>query len=52
MASVGSGAIDFKRILVTARTQGAHHAFVEHDDAADPLASARASYNYLSRLKY
>jgi sugar phosphate isomerase/epimerase len=52
MASVGSGAIDFKRILVTARAQGAHHAFVEHDDAADPLASARASYNYLSRLKY
>jgi sugar phosphate isomerase/epimerase len=52
MTSVGSGAIDFKRILVTARAQGARHAFVEHDDAADPLASAQASYNYLSTLKY
>jgi hypothetical protein len=35
-----------------ARDQGTSHAFVEHDDPVDPLASARASYAYLSGLSY
>ena len=51
MVDVGAGTIDFAELLTLARNQ-AGHAFVEHDDPTDPLASARASYSYLSRLKY
>jgi sugar phosphate isomerase/epimerase len=51
MVEVGAGTIDFKAIL--AADHGTlKHAFVEHDDPTDPLASARASYAYLSRLSY
>jgi len=46
MADVGSGTIDFKAIL--ARAQGIEHYFVERDDPTDALASAKASYAYLS----
>ncbi len=52
MVDVGSGSIDWRTVLKQARAQGATHAFVEHDQPADPLASARASYSYLSKLKY
>lgn len=51
MADVGSGTIDWVAVLRTARTQGLQHAFVERDDATDPLASARASYAYLTSLR-
>jgi len=51
MVDVGAGTIDFAGLLTLARDQGASHAFVEHDEPADPLASIRASYSYLSRLK-
>jgi hypothetical protein len=37
-------------VLRTARSQGLQHAFVEHDQPSDPLASARASFTYLSTL--
>jgi len=50
MADVGAGTIDFKTIF--ARTKGIEHYFVERDDATDPLASAAASYKYLSNLDY
>lgn len=52
MVDVGAGTIDFAELLTLARNQGTSHAFVEHDEPADPLASARASFNYLSRLSY
>jgi sugar phosphate isomerase/epimerase len=52
MVDVGSGTIDFHAILDAARTQGLQHAFVEHDEPADPLASAKASYAYLSTLGF
>lgn len=52
MVDVGAGTIDFTTILSLARNQGTSHAFVEHDDPADALASARASYSYLSKLSY
>lgn len=52
MTDVGRGTIDFTRLLARARDQGTSHAFVEHDEPADPLASARTSYAYLSRLSY
>jgi sugar phosphate isomerase/epimerase len=47
---VGRGTIDFRRILAHQEQAGIRHAFVEHDDPADPLAFARASYDYLKRL--
>ena len=52
MVDVGAGTIDWAALLTLARDQGASHAFVEHDEPTDPLASARASYTYLSRLTY
>ena len=51
MADVGAGAIDFPAIFAHARAAGVRHYFVEHDDPADALASARASYAYLSALE-
>jgi sugar phosphate isomerase/epimerase len=51
MVDVGAGTIDFVELLTLARNQGTSHAFVEHDEPSDPLASIRASYSYLSRLK-
>ncbi len=50
MADVGAGSIDFKTIF--ARANGIEHYFVERDDAADPLASAAASFGYLSKLEF
>jgi sugar phosphate isomerase/epimerase len=51
MVDVGAGTIDFPAILAADRAT-LKHAFVEHDEPADPLASARASYGYLSKLDY
>jgi sugar phosphate isomerase/epimerase len=50
MADVGAGSIDFKTIF--ARARGIEHYFVEHDQPADPFASAAASYGYLSKLEF
>jgi sugar phosphate isomerase/epimerase len=50
IADVGSGTIDWRAVFKAARAQGLQHAFVEHDHPADPLASARASFTYLSSL--
>jgi len=50
MADVGAGTIDFKTIL--ARSKGVENYFVERDDPTDPMASAVASFNYLSHLEY
>ena len=52
MVDVGAGTIDWAALLTLARDQGTAHAFVEHDEPTDPLASIRASYSYLSRLTY
>jgi sugar phosphate isomerase/epimerase len=50
MTSVGRGVIDFARIYRHADGAGLRHAFVEQDNPADPLASIRASSEYLRRL--
>ncbi|HTE47161.1 MAG TPA: sugar phosphate isomerase/epimerase, partial [Gemmatimonadaceae bacterium] len=50
MAAVGAGTIDFKTIF--ARAKGIEHYFVEHDQPADPIASASASYRYLANLDF
>lgn len=50
MVDVGAGVIDFPRILAAASAGGATHAFVEHDEPADPMRSIRASHDYLAKL--
>jgi sugar phosphate isomerase/epimerase len=50
MADVGAGTIDFRTIF--AKAKGIEHYFVERDDAPDPLASAAASFKYLSNLTF
>lgn len=52
MVDVGRGAIDWKRIFAKRAQAGIRHVFVEHDQPADPLAFARASYEYLRRLEF
>lgn len=50
MVDVGAGVIDFATILAAATADGASHAFVEHDQPADPMASIRASFDHLASL--
>lgn len=50
MVEVGDGAIDFRRIFDRAEQAGLRHAFVEHDNPADALASVRRSFTGLQRL--
>jgi sugar phosphate isomerase/epimerase len=52
MVDVGRGVIPWAAVLHQRRLAGVRHVFVEHDEAADPLASARASYAYLRRLRF
>ncbi len=51
IAEVGSGTLDFPRLLAGAKAAGLVHAFVEHDDPADPIASLDGSLGYLRRLQ-
>ncbi len=50
MTPVGSGVIDWRRILGAADRAGLRYAFVEQDVAEDPIAAIRASHAYLRRL--
>jgi sugar phosphate isomerase/epimerase len=52
MVDVGHGSMDWKGLLSTAWRAGVRHYFVEHDDAADPIAFARSSFVYLSQLDF
>lgn len=54
MVDVGKGTIDFAGLLRLAADQGGvvGHAFVEHDEPADPMAFARDAYAYMRRLEY
>ena len=47
---VGSGAVDFPAVLAAASAAKAEHYFVEQDHSADPIASLRQSYKYLTTL--
>lgn len=44
MVDVGQGTLDFRRIFARAAQAGIAHAFVEHDQPADPIESARRSF--------
>jgi sugar phosphate isomerase/epimerase len=50
MMDVGAGVIPWPRLLARREEAGVRHAFVEHDEPPDPLASIRASHAYLRRL--
>lgn len=52
MVDVGQGTIDFAKIFAQAAGTQLQHYFVEHDQPADPLASIRRSYEYLSQLTF
>ena len=51
---VGAGTIDFASILRldAAQQKAVKHAFIEHDQPADPFAFARNSFDSLSRLEF
>jgi sugar phosphate isomerase/epimerase len=50
MVDVGGGTIPWRAILAQRQQAGIQHYFIEHDEPADPLATARAGYEYLRRL--
>jgi sugar phosphate isomerase/epimerase len=50
MTDPGKGILDFKKILPAARNAGVRHWFVEHDQPADPLATARQGAKFFGTL--
>lgn len=50
-ADVGSGVLDWPDLWRAAKADGAKWMVVEHDKPADPAASARASFSYISAMK-
>ncbi len=52
MVDVGSGTIDFARVLGACERAGVQHHFVEHDEPGDALQSIETSYRWLRRLAY
>jgi sugar phosphate isomerase/epimerase len=52
MVDVGQGTIDFATIFSRREQAGLRHAFVEHDDPANPLETLRVSYEHLARLRW
>lgn len=47
-AEVGTGTIDFKRIMAKSELSGMKHFFVEQDQSIDPMKSIEVSYNNLT----
>ncbi len=52
MVDPGQGVIDFGGLLSAGARAGVRHAFVEHDEPADPFGSARVGWAYLRGLGY
>ncbi len=50
-ADVGAGVLDWQDLWPAARAAGAKWMVVEHDKPADPAETARASYDFISRMK-
>ncbi len=48
---IGEGVIDIADVLKAAKGVGVAYCFVEQDQAADPLAALKASYDYLQKMK-
>jgi sugar phosphate isomerase/epimerase len=49
-ADVGSGVLDWRDLWQAARTAGARWMVIEHDKPANPAESARASYEFISKM--
>jgi len=52
MTAVGSGIIDWKRILGQSEKAGIKHYIVEHDKPEAPFESIKISHDYLSKLRF
>ena len=52
MVDVGKGTINWAQIFAERDKAGIRHFFVEHDNPAVPLDSAKTSYTYLSTLTF
>lgn len=52
MVDIGRGTTDWATLLPAARRAGVAHFIAESDEAPDPLAFARASFDYLSGLTW
>jgi sugar phosphate isomerase/epimerase len=52
MTAVGSGIIDWKRILGQSEKAGIKHYIIEHDKPEAPFESIKISYDYLSKLRF
>jgi len=52
MVDVGAGTIEWEAIFAHRKEAGIRHAFVEHDEPADPFGSLAASYAYLRALRF
>ncbi len=50
MADPGQGVLDFSALLQVAGEAGVQHWFVEHDNPASPMGTARVGYDYLRRV--
>jgi sugar phosphate isomerase/epimerase len=52
MADVGKGTIKWGDLFAHRKEAGIKHYFVERDDAPDPIASIKVSYEYLKALQF
>lgn len=52
LTSVGDGVINWKRIFAQSDKAGIKHYIVEHDHPKQPLENIRASYEYLTKLRW
>lgn len=50
MVDVGAGVIDWAAVVERAERTGTRHLFVEHDEPADALGTARAGFTHLAGL--
>ncbi|HSG50376.1 MAG TPA: sugar phosphate isomerase/epimerase [Longimicrobiales bacterium] len=51
MVDVGAGSLDFRSLLQAGEAAGVRHAFVEHDNPEEPMASIRAGIRHLQTLR-
>ncbi|MES1259286.1 MAG: sugar phosphate isomerase/epimerase [Gemmatimonadota bacterium] len=52
MEDVGKGTIKWADLFKERKQAGIKHYFVEHDNAADPMASIKTSFDYLKGLNF
>lgn len=52
MVSVGTGDINFGKLLKAGKKSGVKHFFVEHDNPVDALASITQGFNHVSKLRF